>query len=68
MNLANTVGIALGTGIGGILIDALSSDDTASWRSLAIQDALMIGVIALGILVAARFPARPPVKEKEGRR
>ncbi len=63
MSLANTVGIALGTGIGGILIAAFSSGDTAARASLATQDLLMIGIIALGILVAARFPARPTVKE-----
>ncbi len=66
MSLANTVGIAMGTGIGGILIAALSSDDTVSRASLAIQDVLMMGVIALGIVVAARLPARPPVKEPAG--
>ena len=62
MNLGNTVGIALGTGIGGILIAALSTGETASRTSLAVQDLLMIGVLALAILAAARLPDRPPVR------
>jgi hypothetical protein len=59
MQLAGTVGIALATGIGGALIAAFSTGDEASRTSIAIQDALMIGVILLAVLVAGRLPGRP---------
>jgi MFS family permease len=60
MQLAGTVGIALATGIGGALIAAFSTGDEASRTSIAIQDALMIGVVLLGIAVAGRLPDRQP--------
>lgn len=62
MNLGGTIGIALGTGIGGILIAIMSTGETASRASLATQDLLMIGVIAVALAAAARLPDRPPVR------
>ena len=59
MQLANTVGIALATGIGGVLIAALSTGDEVSRSSLAIQDTLMVAVVVLALLVAARLPGKP---------
>ena len=64
MQLANTVGIALATGVGGVLVAALSTGDEVSRASLAIQDALMIGVIVLALVIAARLPGKPTTPEE----
>jgi predicted MFS family arabinose efflux permease len=58
MQLANAVGSALATGLGGVLIAALSTGDTASRAGLAWQFVLMIGVVGLAIVTAGRLPHR----------
>ena len=57
MQLANTAGIALGTGVGGALIAAFSTGDEASATSLAVQIGVMAAVIGLAFVVAGRLPA-----------
>lgn len=55
MQIANNVGIALATGLGGILIAALSHEDTTSSESLALQFALMTAVLLVALAVAHRL-------------
>ena len=59
MQLANALAVALGAGVGGVLIAAFSSADDASRASVLIQDLLMIGVAAATIVVAGRLPGKP---------
>jgi MFS family permease len=56
LQLANTLGIALATGIGGAVIAAYSSGDVVSRTGLAVQCAAMIGVAGLGFWIAGRLP------------
>jgi MFS family permease len=62
MQLANMLGVALGTGIGGVIIgDAGGSHAGSGGAALAgifIQDLLMIGVVALAVVAALRLPRR----------
>jgi MFS family permease len=58
MQVAGAVGIAIATGVGGVLIDLFSTGDTAERAGIAWQFALMIGVLALAFLTAARLPSR----------
>jgi MFS family permease len=67
MQLANALGVALGTGVGGALIAALSSAEEPSRVSLFWQDLLMIGVVGLALAVAGRLPGRPlPAEDRAG--
>jgi MFS family permease len=62
MQLANMLGVALGTGIGGVIIgDAGGSAAGAGGAAQAgifIQSLLMIGVTALAVVAALRLPSR----------
>jgi MFS family permease len=58
MQLANAVGGALATGIGGVLIELFSDGNTATRAGLGWQFLLMIGVLAIAILAAGRLPAK----------
>ena len=64
MQLANMLGVALGTGIGGVIIgDAgAAGAGAAAQAGIFVQDLLMIGVTALAVVVALRLPGRsqPP--------
>jgi MFS family permease len=61
MQLANMLGVALGTGIGGVLVGHASAAGGASLSGILTQDMLMIGVIALAIVTALRLPRRRDV-------
>ena len=60
MQLANMLGVALATGIGGVIIgDAggtTAGVGSAAQSGILIQDLLMIGVAALAVVVALRLP------------
>jgi MFS family permease len=58
MQLANVLGVAIGTGVGGVLVGHTSSSGAASLSGIFWQDVVMIGVIALGIAIALRLPSR----------
>jgi MFS family permease len=58
MQLTNSLGIAMATGTGGVLIAALSTGDTATRAGIGWQFFLMIGVLALALVTAGRLPRR----------
>jgi MFS family permease len=58
MQLANVLGSALGAGIGGVIIAYSGAEGGELGLGIAIQDVLMIGVIALALLTAIRLPGR----------
>jgi MFS family permease len=58
MQLANALSIAFATGIGGAVVSALSTDDTATPRGILLQTTLMIAVLSLAVLTAGRLPER----------
>ncbi len=64
MQLASILGMALGTGIGGAWIAALSEGDEASRSSLVIQDLLMIAALAIAVVLVRNVPAWPGRKEQ----
>jgi MFS family permease len=68
MQVLNALGIAVGTGVGGAIVDAFSTGDDPTRRSLYLVDALMILVLFLTILVANRMPSRPKPKVVEEHR
>jgi MFS family permease len=59
MMISHTAGIALATGIGGVLVASFGAGEEASPRGLAVQGLLMLGAVALGVVVAGRLPGRP---------
>jgi MFS family permease len=61
LQLANTLGVAVGAGIGGVIIG--NTGATVSLSSIIIQDAAMIGVLVLTALAASRLPDRPQVRK-----
>jgi MFS family permease len=60
LQLANTLGVAIGAGIGGAIIG--NTGATVSLSSIIIQDAAMIGVLVLTTLAATRLPDQSPVR------
>lgn len=56
MQLANALSIAVATGIGGAIVSALSTDDTATPRGIFLQTALMIAILVLALFAAKRLP------------
>lgn len=58
MQVANVLGIALGTGIGGVIVAVLGGSVGAPGRGILTQDALMIGAVVLAMLSASRLPRR----------
>jgi len=60
MELSSVLGIALGTGLGGVIIAfAATSGRSASW-GIAVIDMLVIVITCLAILTAVRLPGRSP--------
>jgi MFS family permease len=57
MQLANILGSALGTGLGGVLI--ASAGEVGLHLALAGQDLLMVGVAGLAVVTALRLPGKP---------
>jgi MFS family permease len=58
MQLANILGGALGTGLGGVLIGSASAGDGGLQVALAGQDLLMIGVAGLAVVTGLRLPGK----------
>jgi MFS family permease len=58
LQLANVLGVAVGAGIGGVIIG--NAGATVSLSSIIIQDIAMIGVLGLTVLAASRLPNRSP--------
>lgn len=59
MQLATILGTAIGTGIGGAWIAALSDGDKANRSALVAQDLLMIGVLVLAFIAVRQVPRWP---------
>jgi MFS family permease len=59
MQLTNTLGAAVATGLGGAFVALLSTGDVASKSSLMVQYLAMLGVLACAYLAAARLPSQP---------
>jgi MFS family permease len=60
MELSSVLGIALGTGLGGVIIAfAARSGRSPSW-GIAVIDMLVIVITCLAILTAVRLPGRSP--------
>jgi MFS family permease len=57
MQLANVLGVALGAGVGGVIIGHAGAD-SAPLAGIFTQDLLMIGVVALAVVTALRLPRR----------
>lgn len=60
LHLADTLGIALGTGIAGAIVSAGDSAGWANSTSVGIVFASMVAVGLLGSVLALRLPRRPP--------
>jgi MFS family permease len=58
LQLANVLGVAVGAGIGGVIIG--NAGTTVSLSNIIIQDVIMIGVLMLTALAASRLPNRAP--------
>ncbi len=65
MQLANVLSIALGTGLGGVLIAASNARTGATTAGLLAQSLLMIGVIVAALLTALRLPGRPALNDAQ---
>jgi MFS family permease len=59
MQLASILGTAIGTGIGGAWIAALSDGDEANRSALVAQDVLMIGILVLAFIAVRQVPRWP---------
>jgi MFS family permease len=59
MQLANVLSVALGTGLGGVLIAASTARTGATSAGLLAQSLLMIGMIVAALLTALRLPGQP---------
>src|SRR6266545_2800707 len=62
LQLANVLGVAVGAGIGGVIIGNASA--TVSLSSIIIQDIAMIGVLGLTALAASRLPNHSPREQR----
>jgi MFS family permease len=62
MQLANMLGVALGTGIGGVIIGdaggSAAGAGSAAQAGIFVQSLLMIGVTVLAVVAALRLPGR----------
>jgi MFS family permease len=58
MQLTNVLGVALGTGVGGVIIGYASAQNGTPHTGIMSQDLLMIGVAGLAIVAAMRLPGR----------
>jgi len=60
LQLANVLGVALGTGVGGAMLGILTAAGQSRAFAIASIDAIMVGVAALALAATRRLPARPP--------
>jgi MFS family permease len=61
LQLANVLGVAVGAGVGGVIIG--NAGATVSLSSIIIQYIAMIGVLGLAALATSRLPDRAPGRE-----
>jgi MFS family permease len=60
LQLANVLGVALGTGTGGATLGLLMAAGRSQAFAIAAIDALMVAVAGLGLAATRRLPQRPP--------
>lgn len=58
MQLAGVLGIALGTGLGGVIVGGVGAGARVTPASLAGQDLLMVGMLVIAVGLARRLPGR----------
>jgi len=58
MQLAGVLGIAVGTGIGGVIIGSGEAATSVSLMSIVIQNLLMIGMLIIAVWIVYRLPTR----------
>src|SRR5205085_2890566 len=63
MQIANILGSALGTGIGGVLIGSASAANGALQAGIVSQALLMIAMAGLAVLTALRLPGAPTKRD-----
>jgi MFS family permease len=61
LQLSNVLGVALGAGIGGVIIG--NAGTTVALSNIIIQDIAMIGVLGLTALAASRLSSRATIRE-----
>ena len=59
LQLANVLGVALGAGIGGVIVSQASAGPGGAGQGIVLQSLLMLGVIALSLVAVRGLPARP---------
>jgi MFS family permease len=60
LQLANVLGVALGTGVGGATLGLVTAAGQSHAFAVAAIDVMMVGVAGLGLAATKRLPARPP--------
>jgi MFS family permease len=60
LQLANVLGVALGTGIGGATLGVLTAAGRSQAFAIAGIDAMMVAAAGLGLAATMRLPQRPP--------
>jgi MFS family permease len=60
LQLANVLGVALGTGVGGAMLEIFTAAGQSRAFAIALIDATMVGVAGLALAATRRLPARPP--------
>jgi MFS family permease len=65
MQIMNVLGVSLGAGIGGVIVNSFSSGDDPTRLSLVLVNITMIVVIVLCFVAASRMPSRPKPKVEE---
>ncbi len=60
LQLANVLGVALGTGVGGATLGLVTAAGQSHAFAIATIDAMMVGVAGLGLAATKHLPARPP--------
>jgi MFS family permease len=60
LQLANVLGVALGTGLGGATLGLMTAAGRSQAFAIASIDVMMVGIAGLGFAATRRLPARPP--------
>jgi MFS family permease len=60
LQLANVVGVALGTGAGGAMLGALTAAGRSQAFAIAGIDLMMVAAVGLGVAATRQLPQRPP--------
>jgi MFS family permease len=65
MQIMNVLGVSLGTGIAGVIVNGFSTEDDPTRLSLFLVNITMIVVIVLCFIAASRMPSRAMPKVEE---